>query len=125
MDPSFKLIVDDEEVASGVLRRAIAPSVASDLERMRRVAGNVLMRDNAIGIVTHLKVGSSKSRRNFRRGEVALSPADGTMWFFTGDSESRMPLVPLGNITMGIDSLSAIRRGARLALVVSSGQGPP
>ena len=118
MDPSFKLIVDDREVASGVLRRAIAPAAVAELERLRRLTGNVLLRDNAIGMVTRLKIGVSKARTQFRAGEMAVNPADGSLWIFVGDSQLHMPMVPLGNVIQGLDELARTRRGARLTLIV-------
>ncbi|MGC8556031.1 MAG: hypothetical protein ACP5NG_03370 [Conexivisphaera sp.] len=125
MDPSFKLIVDGSEVASGTLRRAIAPSAVAELERLRQLSGNAIMIGSAVVIVTRIKVGASKARRHFGAGEVALNPADGSLWFFAAESDSRMPLVPLGSITQGLDGLSSIRRGARVTVIVRSEQSPP
>ncbi|MFP3136805.1 MAG: hypothetical protein RXP91_00235 [Nitrososphaeria archaeon] len=121
MDPSFKLIVDGSEIAEGVLRRAVAPAAVWELERIHRVSGNALIREDSVGIVTRLKVGAAKSRLKFKAGEVAINPADGSLWVFLSDAESRMPLVPLGSVLQGLEGLRSIRRGARLELVVRTG----
>ncbi len=118
MDPAFKLIVDGREVAAGTLRRAVAPAAVSELERAGRLSGNAIIKGNAVGMVTRLKVGASKARAEFRAGEVAVNPADGSLWIFFGDAKPQSPMVPLGNVTQGLEEVAKIRRGARVIFVV-------
>ncbi len=123
--PSFKLIVNGQEVARGILHRSVSPSAVAELERARRISGNAVVKEGSIGIPTRLKVGASKARARFRPGELAVNPADGTLWLFLSDSQTSMPMVPLGEVTEGVAELAKIKRGSQVSIIISPERRPP
>ena len=101
----FKLIVQGIGEASGVLRRAVAPRTISEILRSKRLSGYLISRSCMIGFVTDIISAPEKAKVEFRKGEVAFSPPDRSIWMALEDCRSNRPLTPIGRVLRGMDVL--------------------
>jgi hypothetical protein len=96
----------------GKILKHLSPVTIAKIVRAVPLYGRVnLFEKNFVYILTEVVAGEEKSRREFKRGEIAFMPAGGMICFFLQDSKSYKPINPLGEVTQGIETLDASRRG--------------
>ena len=62
-------------------------------------------------ILTNVVSGEEKSRKEFRRGEIAFMPSGSMICFFLQDTRSYKPMNALGEVSEGMNVLESCRRG--------------
>jgi hypothetical protein len=64
-----------------------------------------------ICLLTNIKTGVEKARREFARGEVAFLPSNGLICVFLGSVRSDRPLNPIGRLDHGLEVMEKIAAG--------------
>lgn len=90
----------------------LAPTTVGKLQRSLPFGGIVnFFEKNFVYIATPLVQGEEKSRRDFKRAQLAFMPAGSMLCFFLDDTKSYQPLNPLGEVTEGLELLDNLKRG--------------
>jgi hypothetical protein len=96
----------------GRVYKHLSPVTITKLMRAVPLDGHVNMFEkNFAYILTNVVTGEEKSRKEFKKGEIAFMPAGCMVCFFLADTKSYKPMNPLGQITQGMPVLEALRRG--------------
>ena len=62
-------------------------------------------------ILTNVVAGEEKSRKEFKKGQIAFMPSGSSICFFLQDIRSYKPMNLLGEVVQGMEVLEACRRG--------------
>ena len=96
----------------GRLFKHLAPVTLAKIQRAVPLDGRVNMFErNFAYIFTSVVTGEEKSRKEFRKGEIAFMPAGNMICFFLEDTRSYKPMNPLGQVTEGMSILESAKRG--------------
>lgn len=74
------------------------------------------MGSSVIYFETQLKSGIERSRTEFKRGEIAFYPAEGSICFIHKDTKSSRAMSPIGSMLDYADELGALVPGDVLTL---------
>jgi uncharacterized protein len=90
----------------------LSPATLSRIVREVPISGrvNFYERDFAY-ILTNVVSGEEKSRKEFKKGEIAFMPSGSSICFFLQDIRSYKPMNLLGEITQGQEVLESCTRG--------------
>jgi len=96
----------------GRMLKHLSPVTLTKIQRAVPLDGRVnLYERNFAYILTNVVAGEEKSRKEFKRGEIAFMPAGSMICFFLQDTKSYKPMNPLGQVTEGMAVLESCRRG--------------
>ncbi|MDA4112014.1 MAG: hypothetical protein OK439_05705 [Thaumarchaeota archaeon] len=96
----------------GRLFKHLSPVTLTKIQRAVPLDGRVnLFEKNFLYILTNVVTGEEKSRKEFRKGEIAFMPAGNMICFFLQDTRSYKPMNPMGQVVGGMDVLESCRRG--------------
>ena len=96
----------------GRLFKHLSPVTLTKLMRAVPLDGHANMFEkNFAYILTNVVTGEEKSRKEFKKGEIAFMPAGCMVCFFLEDTKSYKPMNPLGQVIAGMPVLEALRRG--------------
>jgi uncharacterized protein len=97
---------------SANLFKHLAPVTLSNILREVPVSGRVNFYNNEfVYILTNVVGGEEKSRKEFRKGEVAFMPSGSSICFFLTDVRSYKPMNLLGQVSQGMEILESCKRG--------------
>lgn len=104
--------VTGKGVAKGQLKRHLAPTTVGEITRRLPLSGRVARyKDIFVYVLVGLQVGREKARSRFKRGELALMPANGSLCLFLKDADIASPLNPVGEIVEGLEVVEAAGPG--------------
>jgi uncharacterized protein len=104
--------VPGKGVIVGKLYKHLSPVTVTRLQRAVPMNGRVnLFERNFAYILTNVVTGEEKSRKEFRKGEIAFMPGGSILCFFLEDTRSYKPMNPLGEVTKGLEVLESSKRG--------------
>jgi uncharacterized protein len=96
----------------GRIYKHLSPVTIAALERALPLDGRVNFYDsNFAYILTGVVVGEEKSRKEFKKGEIAFMPAGSMICFFLKDTRSYKPMNALGQLVSGMEVLEKCKRG--------------
>jgi len=96
----------------GRMHKHLAPVTLTKIQRATPFNGRVnFYEKNFVYILTSVVTGEEKSRKEFRKGEIAFMPSGCMLCFFLQDTRSYKPMNPLGEITDGLSVLESCKRG--------------
>jgi len=94
------------------LFKHLSPVTLSRIVREVPITGHVNFYErNFVYILTNVVSGEEKSRKEFKKGEVAFMPSGSSICFFLQDVRSYKPMNLLGEVTHGMDLLESLKRG--------------
>jgi uncharacterized protein len=97
---------------AGKLFKHLSPVTLLKIQQAVPFSGRVnLYERNFIYILTSVIAGEEKSRKEFKKGEIAFMPAGCMLCFFLKDTKSYKPMNPLGDLAEGFDVLELCKRG--------------
>lgn len=97
---------------SGRIYKHLAPVTLAKIQRAVPFNGRVnFYEKNFVYILTSVVTGEEKSRKEFKKGEIAFMPSGCMLCFFLQDTRSDKPMNPLGEITDGLSILESCKRG--------------
>ena len=100
------------------LYKHLAPVTVSAILRALPLSARVTIYPRAmVCILTGLKTGVEKPKREYAKGEVAFLPANGSLCFFTGPASSQSPLNPVGKIQSNLEVLTKLAPGDVMEIV--------
>ena len=94
------------------LKRHLSPRTVGIISRSLPLEGNAHQITNSISYFeTSIDSGIDRPRKEFKKGDIAFLPANGSICFFSGDVSSSKTMTPIGKIISDIAVLTEIKSG--------------
>ena len=104
------------------LKRHLSPTTVGLITRSLPLDGNVHhIGSSIIYIVTGVNSGIERKKTNFKNGDIAFLPAEGSICFFVDDVSIIKPMTPIGRILGNLDVLRKVKVGDILSLYTATG----
>lgn len=106
------------------LFKHLSPVTLSRIVREVPIGGHVNFYErDFVYILTNVVSGEEKSRKEFKKGQVAFMPSGSSICFFLEEVRSYKPMNLLGEVIRGMDVLESLRRGdsIRIEKILQSG----
>lgn len=116
---SFQLIIEikGKSKLTCELKRHLSPKTVSSILRSLPLDGNAhFIGQNIVYFETTISSGVERQRKEFKKGDIAFSPAGGSICFFLSDVVLTKSMTPIGKITSETDSLNDVKAGDVIAL---------
>jgi hypothetical protein len=111
------LEVNGRERIKCKLKRHLSPITVGLITRMLPLEGNVHQMGRSIMYFeTGINSGIERKRTDFKKGDIAFLPTEGSICFYMDDISDGKPMTVIGKITDGIDKLSGIKPSDVLSL---------
>ena len=104
------------------LKRHLSPRTVGIISRALPFEGNAhLLGKNIVYLETPIESGLDRPRREFKKGDIAFMPANGSLCFFLANEAAVKTMTPIGKINSQIDSLKNIKSGDVLTFYPETG----
>ena len=111
------LEVNGRERIKCQLKRHLSPMTVGLITRMLRLEGNVHQMGRSIMYFeTGINSGIERKRTDFKKGDIAFLPTEGSICFYMDDISDGKPMTIIGKIIDDIEKLSGIKSGDILSL---------
>ena len=98
------------------LKRHLSPITVGLIMRMLPLSGNAhQMGKSIVYFETNLNSGIERKKTDFRRGDIAFLPAEGSVCFYIDDVYDGKPMTPIGRIDE-IEKLNVVKPSDILSL---------
>jgi len=99
------------------LKRHLSPMTVRLITRMLPLEGNVHQMGRSIMYFeTGINSGIERKRTDFKKGDIAFLPTEGSICFYMDDISDGKPMTIIGKIIDGIDKLSETKSSDVLSL---------
>ena len=103
-------------------KRHLSPTTVGLITRSLPLEGNIHHIGNSIVYIeTGIDSGIERKKTNFKNGDIAFLPAEGSICFFVNDVSIIKPMTPVGRIISNLDVLRKVKAGDILALYTATG----
>ena len=104
------------------LKRHLSPRTIGIISRSLPLEGNAhLMADNIAYFETLIESGIDRPRKEFKKGDIAFLPTNGSICFFSADVPSVKTMTPIGKILSDSSILNTIKPGDVFSLYTDTG----
>jgi hypothetical protein len=104
------------------LKRHLSPRTVGIISRKLPIEGNAHLLTNGIVYVESLiESGIERQRKEFKKGDIAFLPNNGSICFFYEDTISTKAMSPLGRIASNVDVLKDVKPGDIFSLYPVTG----
>ena len=104
------------------LKRHLSPKTVGTIIRSLPLEGNAHLLGKSIAYFeTPINSGIERPKSNFKKGDIAFLPVEGSICFFVVDSEPGKKMTPLGKITSNVDALKEVKSGDVFSLYADNG----
>jgi len=111
------LEVNGRERIKCQLKRHLSPITVGLITRMLPLEGNAHQIGRSIMYFeTGINSGIERKRTDFKKGDIAFLPTEGSICFYMDDISDGKPMTIIGKIIDGIDKLSEIKSSDILSL---------
>ena len=111
------LEVNGSERIKCQLKRHLSPMTVGLITRMLPLEGNVHQMGRSIMYFeTGINSGIERKRTDFKKGDIAFLPTEGSICFYMDDISDGKPMTIIGKIIDGIEKLSGIKSSDILSL---------
>ena len=111
------LEVNGRERIKCQLKRHLSPMTVGLITRMLPLEGNVHQMGRSIMYFeTGINSGIERKRTDFKKGDIAFLPTEGSICFYMDDVSDGKPMTIIGKIIDGIDKLSETKSSDVLSL---------
>ncbi len=94
------------------LKRHLSPRTVGIISRSLPLEGNAhLITSNIAYFETSINSGIDRPRKEFKKGDIAFLPANGSICFFSNDVSSSKTMTPIGKILSDVTVLHEIKSG--------------
>ena len=122
MDPGtvsrFDVIlkINDSDYISCQLKRHLSPITVGLIMRMLPLSGNAhRIGKSIVYFETNVNSGIERKKTDFKRGDIAFLPVEGSMCFYINDVYDGKPMTPIGKIHE-IEKLNIVKPSDILSL---------
>ena len=116
------LEIKDKAKLSCELKRHLSPRTVGILFRSLPLEGNAHLMGKGIAYMeTPIESGIERQRNEFKKGDIAFLPANGSICFFFDDISETKAMTPLGKIPSDVDILNDVKAGDVFALYAETG----
>ena len=122
MDPGtvsrFDVIlkINDSDYISCQLKRHLSPITVGLIMRMLPLSGNAhRIGKSIVYFETNVNSGIERKKTDFKRGDIAFLPVEGSMCFYINDVYDGKPMTPIGKIHE-IEKLNTVKSSDILSL---------
>ena len=103
-------------------KRHLSPTTVGLITRSLPLKGNAHHLGNSIVYIeTGIDSGIERKKTNFKNGDIAFLPAEGSICFFINDVSMVKPMTPIGRIIGNLDVLRKVKAGDVLSLYTATG----
>jgi hypothetical protein len=116
---SFQLIIEikGKSKLTCELKRHLSPKTVSSILRSLPLDGNVhFLGQSIVYFETTINSGVERQRKEFKKGDIAFSPAGGSICFFLSDVVLTKSMTPIGKITSEVNMLNDVKAGDVIAV---------
>ena len=93
------LKINDSDCISCQLKRHLSPITVGLIMRMLPLSGNVhRIGKSIVYFQTNVNSGIERKKTDFKRGDIAFLPVEGSMCFYINDVYDGKPMTPIGKI---------------------------
>jgi len=111
------LEVNGRERIKCQLKRHLSPMTVGLITRMLPLEGNAHQMGRSIMYFeTEINSGIERKRTDFKKGDIAFLPTEGSICFYMDDISDGKPMTIIGKIIDDIEKLSGIKSGDTLSL---------
>ena len=111
------LEVNGRERIKCQLKRHLSPMTVGLITRMLPLEGNVHQMGRSIMYFeTGINSGIERKRIDFKKGDIAFLPTEGSICFYMDDISDGKPMTIIGKIIDDVEKLSGIESGDTLSL---------
>ena len=111
------LEVNDRERIKCQLKRHLSPMTVGLITRMLPLEGNIHQMGRSIMYFeTGINSGIERKRTDFKKGDIAFLPTEGSICFYMDDITDGKPMTIIGKIIDDIEKLSGIKSSDILSL---------
>lgn len=104
------------------LKRHLSPRTVGIISRSLPLEGNAhLITANISYFETSIDSGIDRPRKEFKKGDIAFLPANGSICFFSADVSSAKTMTPIGKILSDVTELHNIKSGDVFMLYSDNG----
>ena len=94
------------------LKRHLSPRTVGMILRSLPLEGNAHMfGKHIVYMETPIESGIERPRKEFKKGDIAYLPSNGSICFFFDDTEPGKTMTPIGKIYGGVDLLKEVKIG--------------
>jgi len=99
------------------LKRHLSPITVGLITRMLPLTGNVhLMNQSVVYFETKINSGIERKRTDFKKGDIAFLPIEGSICFYVDDVVSGKQMTIIGKMIDNIDKLKTVKPSDVLSL---------
>jgi len=103
------------------LKRHLSPRTVGIISRSLPLEGNAHQISNTISYFeTSIDSGIDRPRKEFKKGDIAFLPVNGSICFFSEDTSAPKTMTPIGKIISDIAVLAEIKSGDVFSLYVDT-----
>ena len=113
----FTLEINGAERISCQLKRHLSPIAVGLITRMLPLKGNAHhMGQSVVYFETKINSGIERKRTDFKKGDIAFLPTEGSICFYMDDVFGGKPMTVVGKITGDVKKLKTIKASDVLSL---------
>ena len=111
------LEINGTERVSCQLKRHLSPMTVGLITRMLPLKGNAhQLGRSVVYFETRINSGIERKRTDFKKGDIAFLPTEGSICFYMNDVFGGKPMTIVGKITGDIDKLKEVKSSDILSL---------
>ena len=114
---NITLKINEQIIIPCQLKRHLSPITVGLITRMLPLTGNVhLMNQSVVYFETKINSGIERKRTDFKKGDIAFLPIEGSICFYVDDVVSGKQMTIIGKMIDGVDKLKTVKPSDVLSL---------
>ena len=94
------------------VKRHLSPKTVGAIMRSLPLEGNAhLLGKSIVYFETSIDSGIERPKKDFKKGDVAFLPSEGSICFFVNDASYGKTMTPIGKISENVDELKNVKSG--------------
>ena len=104
------------------LKRHLSPRTVAIISRTLPLEGNAhVLGKGIVYLETPIESGLDRPRREFKKGDIAFFPSNGSICFFLENASDVKTMTPIGKIISQVEALNDVKSGDVFALYAETG----
>ena len=116
------LDINGQSKISCQLKRHLSPKTVGLITRSIPLQGNAhCIGESSVYMETSIDSGIERKRTDFKIGDIAFFPIEGSIFFYMNNISGNRPMTPIGKIVSGLEKLKNVKSGDLLSLHSETG----